>query len=404
MTQNNVTTTYTYDANNRLTAETAAGVATTYTYDNNGNLINAWNAGNPVGAYSYNLFGNQVSYTPDGVVFTNYTYRPDGLRHSIGDKIHVWDAANIVADVDGNDIVVYFRGINLIYADDGSRTYYHFNAHGDVIVLTNASGTKTKSYSYNAFGVEYNEATLDDNPFRYCGEYYDKETKTIYLRARYYDSAQGRFTQEDPIRDGYNWYSYCDGNPVNCIDPTGLASIFSDIFTKGGVLYPVMKCLNILYNHYRGKNGCGPIAIYNAMIALHKPQSLADIVTYAEIKGMNAEGFFGMESSVVSDYLEMQGCKIVVTRDILDADALLKEYGHAIILQWNDADNMLKGQHYVYIQYQEFKEKKIEVYNAFSDYGDIKGYDSIQDYMKTTNATFIEATCIYSPRYYRLES
>jgi YD repeat-containing protein len=57
MTQNNVTTTYTYDANNRLTAETAAGVATTYTYDNNGNLINAWNGGNPVAAYAYNLFG-----------------------------------------------------------------------------------------------------------------------------------------------------------------------------------------------------------------------------------------------------------------------------------------------------------------------------------------------------------
>ena len=112
----------------------------------------------------------------------------------------------------------------MIYANDGSRTYYHFNAHGDVVVLTNESGTKTKSYSYNAFGVEYNEATLDSNPFRYCGEYYDKETKTIYLRARYYNPTQGRFTQEDPIRDGYNWYAYCDSNPIVFVDPKGLAS------------------------------------------------------------------------------------------------------------------------------------------------------------------------------------
>ena len=228
MTQNGVTTTYTYDENNRLESETAAGVAKTYTYDNNGNLINAWNGGNPVGAYAYNLFGNQISYTPDGVLYTYYTYRLDGLRHSIGDKVHVWDGANIVADVDGSDVVVYIRGINLIYADDGSRTYYHFNAHGDVVVLTNASGNKTKSYSYNAFGVEYNEAMLDNNPFRYCGEYYDKETKTIYLRARYYDSAQGRFTQEDPVRDGYNWYTYCSGNPVNFIDPTGYSAVKCD--------------------------------------------------------------------------------------------------------------------------------------------------------------------------------
>ena len=221
MTQNGVTTAYTYDANNRLTEETVAGVAKTYTYDANGNLINAWNGGNPIGAYSYNLFGNQTSFTSDGIVYTNYTYRSDGLRHSIGDKVHIWDGANIVADVDGNDVVVYIRGVNLIYADDGYQTYYHFNAHGDVVVLTNESGNKTKSYSYNAFGVEYNEATLDDNPFRYCGEYYDKETQTIYLRARYYNAVQGRFTQEDPIRDGYNWYSYCGGNPVNFIDPTG---------------------------------------------------------------------------------------------------------------------------------------------------------------------------------------
>ena len=123
--------------------------------------------------------------------------------------------------MDDGDITVYVRGINLIYANDGDKTYYHFNAHGDVVALTNSNGTKTKSYSYNAFGVEYNEATLDSNPFRYCGEYYDKETKTIYLRARYYNPAQGRFTQEDPIRDGFNWYTYCGGNPVNFIDPRG---------------------------------------------------------------------------------------------------------------------------------------------------------------------------------------
>ena len=96
-------------------------------------------------------------------------------------------------------------------------------------MLTNSNGSKTKSYSYNAFGVEYNEATLDDNPFRYCGEYYDKETQTIYLRARYYNAEQGRFTQEDPIRDGYNWYSYCGGNSVNCIDPTGYSAAKCDL-------------------------------------------------------------------------------------------------------------------------------------------------------------------------------
>ena len=109
----------------------------------------------------------------------------------------------------------------MICADDGEETYYHFNAHGDVVVLTNESGNKTKSYAYNAFGVEENPSALDDNPFRYCGEYFDKVNEKIYLRARYYDAGQGRFTQEDPIRDGYNWYSYCGGNPVVRVDRNG---------------------------------------------------------------------------------------------------------------------------------------------------------------------------------------
>ena len=51
----------------------------------------------------------------------------------------------------------------------------------------------------------------------------DGETGSIYLRARYYDSATGRFTSEDPIKDGLNWYVYCGNNPVAFWDYSGLA-------------------------------------------------------------------------------------------------------------------------------------------------------------------------------------
>ena len=190
------------------------------------------------------MFGNQISYTSNGIGYIYYTYRSDGLRHSIGDKVHVWDGANIVADVDGNNVIVYIRGINLIYADDGDKTYYHFNAHSDVVALTDESGNKTKSYSYSAFGVEYNESTLDDNPFRYCGEYYDKETKTIDLRARYYDANQGRFTQQDSwefanaeIPLSLNLYTYCWNNPVIYADYSGNAPFFALAFLVVGILF-----------------------------------------------------------------------------------------------------------------------------------------------------------------------
>jgi len=46
----------------------------------------------------------------------------------------------------------------------------------------------------------------------------------IYLRARWYNPADGRFLTKDPSRSERNLYSYTRGNPVNRIDPTGLFS------------------------------------------------------------------------------------------------------------------------------------------------------------------------------------
>ena len=50
-------------------------------------------------------------------------------------------------------------------------------------------------------------------------------TGTLYRRARYYDPATGRFTQEDPIglAGGLNLYGYADGDPVSYSDPFGLS-------------------------------------------------------------------------------------------------------------------------------------------------------------------------------------
>ncbi len=53
----------------------------------------------------------------------------------------------------------------------------------------------------------------------------EDETGLVYMRARYYEPATGRFISEDPSRDGVNWYLYADGNPVNKVDADGKESI-----------------------------------------------------------------------------------------------------------------------------------------------------------------------------------
>jgi hypothetical protein len=46
--------------------------------------------------------------------------------------------------------------------------------------------------------------------------------ETMY---RYDDSSTGTFITRDPIKDGRNWYSYCDNNPVTRVDADGLLHI-----------------------------------------------------------------------------------------------------------------------------------------------------------------------------------
>jgi hypothetical protein len=43
---------------------------------------------------------------------------------------------------------------------------------------------------------------------------------------------EGRFTSEDPARDGLNWYIYCYNNPLAFVDPSGLDPVTSPNYKK----------------------------------------------------------------------------------------------------------------------------------------------------------------------------
>lgn len=47
--------------------------------------------------------------------------------------------------------------------------------------------------------------------------------RQVYMWNRWQDPSLGRFISEDPVRDGSNWYAYAGGNPINNVDPMGLA-------------------------------------------------------------------------------------------------------------------------------------------------------------------------------------
>ena len=206
----------------------------------------------------------------------------------------------MVAEIQGDATTGYLRGVNLISITADTTEYYLFNAHGDVVNLTNSAGATTKTYDYDAFGNERNPDAADENPFRYCGEYWDTENGTYYLRARYYDPAIGRFTQADThwntsnmiygdnpqkineredklglkaysyapqisaIMQAGNLYVYCGNNPIYFHDPTGnawyhwvlggaivVAAAVAVVVTAGGAL-PAMYAVSAV--------SCGAVA------------------------------------------------------------------------------------------------------------------------------------------------
>ncbi|SDW22602.1 RHS repeat-associated core domain-containing protein [Paenibacillus sp. CF384] len=96
---------------------------------------------------------------------------------------------------------------------------------------SDASHDVLKKYSFDIWGNITSESSNPNknfnNPFKYTGEIYDDESGLIYLRARYYDPSNGRFTTEDTYEGkinnplSLNLYTYVHNNPLIYSDPTG---------------------------------------------------------------------------------------------------------------------------------------------------------------------------------------
>ena len=272
-------TQYTYDALGQLLTEEVDGVlVNSMTYDNYGNILTKNGKSYVYGdatwkdlltsydgqSITYDAQGNPTSYLGHTLTwekgrqlksFDNitYTYNANGIRTSktVNGVKHTYtlDGAKILRETWGDNVLIpLYDNEDSVCGILYNEIPYYFlkNLQGDIIAITDKNGATVAKYRYDAWGGC--AITLDDpetgiatiNPFRYRGYYYDAEIELYYLQSRYYDSTAGRFINADSVNtlqrpvDGRftNLYRYCNNNPVNETDLTGmfLASKLAEIF------------------------------------------------------------------------------------------------------------------------------------------------------------------------------
>lgn len=242
--------TYTYDGNgNRLSSQrlgnsavastysNADGISTTgsttWTLDSNANLT----AGTNGFSATYNDRDQTTSITQAGGSATSQSYADIGQheRTASGSTAFLTGILGLQSETTGTATKSYTRDPygNPISVRDSSNTYYYLTDDiGSVIGLTNASGAVAQSFGYDPYGQVLTTGITVDSRFKFAGGEYDSATKLYHLGQRYYDPAQGRWTQRDTFTGSFvggpgssNRFAYADDNPVNYVDPSGQVTI-----------------------------------------------------------------------------------------------------------------------------------------------------------------------------------
>ena len=146
----------------------------------------------------------------------------------------------------------YFAGASRIAVRTNGTLSYLLGDHlGSSSVTTNASGVKTASALYKAFGETRFSSGALGTDYKFTGQREQAELGLYFYGARWFDPSIGRFTSPDtmiPSTQGtqaWDRYAYVNNNPVRYTDPTGhFICIFSCLIMPLFAWGPDMRGVN----------------------------------------------------------------------------------------------------------------------------------------------------------------
>ncbi len=162
------------------------------------------NAGKPTGDRYRYLSDQDMS---DG---NRYFYLDEGNYHTNSSRYY------------GERTQISANGTIAAQVSDEGNQYFTTDLFGSVTIVSDSTGYQLDGYTYDAFGTLVQGELSGTTDFGYLGKQHDPASNLYNYGYRDYNPQQARFTTVDPIRDGTNWFSYVNNDPVNFVDLWGL--------------------------------------------------------------------------------------------------------------------------------------------------------------------------------------
>ena len=277
---------YTYNADDNvktLAVSTPTAQTTTYAYDAANRMVSALiGTGSPQYVYGYDHASNLLSITPDGPTqsysytstnaITSGSYDANGSPTVLSGNTYKWDGANRIVrfasttnntgssftyDGLGRLVRVVDTHAGAITADHsytwcgnvrclahdntqanspvstqyfaqgaiigGTSYYYVKDRLGSVTELVSSTGTIASQFTYDPYGNRTTVSGTVVADIGYAGYYNHPVSGLAFALYRAYDPAHARWLNRDPIGEagGVNLYGYVGGNPASNNDPSG---------------------------------------------------------------------------------------------------------------------------------------------------------------------------------------
>ncbi len=259
------TTDFVYDIYGNLTQETATTyisgrspetVVTDFIVDEATNRLTGEN---------YDYHGQQTSlFWGEGkTLFPYWDYHFEEITRIGNSATGAWlydadseriaeDGRYFIRDLDGKVLAEFegetwkrdylYRGSQMVAIQDSTDglSHFHLDHLGSPRMVTDSGGFMTALHDYGPFGAEISNPYQNTITKKYTSHERDNPNTPgtkfdlDYMHARYYSPWQHRFLSVDPIggdpRQPQSWnaFSYVLNNPINLVDPYGMAAYTPD--------------------------------------------------------------------------------------------------------------------------------------------------------------------------------